>query len=403
MAYQNPSPSVDHATLCGRAIEILETLISFQTTSDRSNLELIKWVEDLLRPTGARLQRVGREDAPDKTNLIVSTGPDRPAGIVLSGHTDVVPAAGQVWTTDPFSMIARGGRLYGRGTSDMKGFVAVSIAAAEEAARHRLTVPLHLALSYDEEIGCLGVGPMAEIIGTANFSPRLVIVGEPSQMNVVTTHKGGLIGHFVVRGTAGHSSMPDRFVNAVMIAADIVSHINGLSAELRMQGKNLRLDPPYSTIQVNMINGGTHSNIVAERCEFTWEMRTIPGHNCDEILSRIMTYINEVVLPPMKRVNATAGIELNILGRVPSLDVNTDDYAEQFVMRLAEKNDTRAVSYGSEAGFFQRHNVPTVICGPGNIAQAHQPDEYIEISEMEACGRFMARLVETLAIPDVAA
>jgi len=377
-----------------RGIKILDHLVAFQTTNDRSNLDLISFVETLFAPLGARMERAGGTES--KTNLIVSVGPNRPGGIVLSGHTDVVPTTGQDWSRDPFKMWQDGGRLYGRGTTDMKGFVAMAIATAEAAAHENLTLPLHLALSYDEEIGCIGVPPMAARLGEPDFAPSLVVVGEPSLMQVIDGHKGGAIGIFQVRGLAGHSSLSDRLVNAVSAGAEITCYLNGLAKALRNREQNNRFDPPFSTISVNRLHGGTHGNIVPESCELLWEMRLLPGQSTEEQLASILAHVAAEIEPWMKAVEATTGIRHQLVNFIPALNVNSDKAATALALLLSQTTVPKAVSYGSEAGFFQRHKIPAVICGPGDIAQAHKPDEFVEIMQLESCGLFMQRLIQHL-------
>ncbi len=380
----------------------LARLVGFNTISEASNLGLMDWVEEFCRPYGARIRRFPNE-AGDKASLLVIIGPERPGGIVLSGHTDVVPTTGQSWLADPFVLRNSEGRLIGRGTTDMKGFLACCMAMLPTWSRGELQRPVHLAFSYDEEVGCTGVGPMAEWIGQSGIKPRLAIIGEPSSMQVINAHKGGLIGWVNVTGKAGHSSQPDRYVNAVMIAAKLAAFIEDLRAEMRTGPFFERLDPPYSTIQVNTIEGGSHGNIVAAACRFFWEMRIIPGQSDHAVFDRIVSYARQELEPAMKAIDPACGIDFDIQARIPALLPNTDRSLQDEVMALLGQEVPQSVSYGSEAGIFQEAGVPAIICGPGDIAQAHQPEEFIELSQLDACIAFLQRLTATLSDAEVRA
>lgn len=372
----------------------LARLVGFNTVSEASNLGLVDWVEEFCRPYGARIRRFPNE-AGDKASLLVSIGPERPGGIVLSGHTDVVPTTGQDWLADPFALRASEGRLIGRGTTDMKGFLACCLAMLPSWSRAELQRPVHLAFSYDEEVGCTGVGPMAEWIGQSGLKPKLAIIGEASSMQVINAHKGGLIGWATVTGKAGHSSQPDRYVNAVMIAAKLIAFIEDLRTEMRTGPLFETLDPPCSTIQVNTVQGGSHGNIVAAACRFFWEMRIIPGQSDHAVLDRIVTYARQELEPAMKAIDPACGIDFDIQARIPALLPNADLGLQNEVMALLGQTVPQAVSYGSEAGIFQEAGVPAIICGPGDIAQAHQPEEFIEQSQLDACIAFLERLTAT--------
>lgn len=377
------------------ATDHLARLVAFNTISEASNLGLIDWLEEFSRPFGVRARRFANQ-AGDKANLLLSVGPDRPGGVLLSGHTDVVPTTGQNWLGDPFILRRSEGRLIGRGSTDMKGFLACCLAVLPKLARADLQYPVHFAFSYDEEVGCTGVGSMAEWIGQSDMKPRLAIIGEPSSMQLINAHKGGLIGWANITGKAGHSSQPDRYVNAVMVAAKLVAFIEGIRREMREGPFFETLDPPYSTIQVNTINGGSHGNIVAAACRFFWEMRIIPGQSDHAVLDRIMKYAREELEPAMKAIDPGCGIDFDIQARIPALLPNDDLSLQDDVMALLGQTAPQAVSYGSEAGIFQEAGVPAIICGPGDIAQAHQPEEYIEQSQLDACVDFLDRVAATL-------
>ncbi|MBP0614578.1 acetylornithine deacetylase [Jiella mangrovi] len=367
----------------------LGELIAFPTVSDVSNLELVAHIEALAGTHGASCRRFLDPDGA-KANLLVTIGPEAPGGLVLSGHTDVVPVTGQSWTGDPWTLRSIDDRLVGRGATDMKGFLACCLAALPHFARMNLTRPIHLAFSYDEEVGCTGVGPMAEWLG-ANATPSLAVIGEATQMDLVTAHKGGTIGWTYVTGKPAHSSQPDSGVNAVMIAAEIVHEINQISREMRSGPTVEGIDPPFSTIQVNQIEGGSHGNILAEHCKFFWEMRLVPGDSAERVLGRMKARA-DALEPEMKAVSPGAGIRTDILARIPPLAPTGDAALEAKLLSLLGRKAARAVPYGTEAGIFAAAGMPAVVIGPGSIADAHQPDESIAIEQMAACTDFLLRL-----------
>jgi acetylornithine deacetylase len=287
-----------------------------------------------------------------------------------------------------------GSRVIGRGATDMKGFLACCLAALPSIATRPLKRPVHLAFSYDEEVGCTGVGDMAEWIGQNGLAPKMAIIGEATSMDLVSAHKGGLIGWARVRGKPGHSSQPDRYVNAVMAAAELIGEINRIRADMRSGPQFDGLDPPYSTIQVNQIKGGLHGNIVAEECDFFWEMRIIPGEDDLAVLERIKRYAREIIEPAMKAVDPDCGISIDVQARIPGLKPEAETLTGQ-VLDLLGRTTPRYVSYGTEAGIFQLNETPSFVVGPGDIADAHQPDEGIEIAELERCVAFLHRLGES--------
>ncbi|MGF9694234.1 acetylornithine deacetylase [Rhizobium sp. 0TCS1.26] len=371
----------------------LADLVAFPTVSAVSNLAILDHLEKVVAPFGARVRRFANAEG-DKANLFVSVGPETPGGIVFSGHTDVVPTAGQAWGGDPWTLRQTGSRVVGRGATDMKGFLACCLTALPTIAARPLKRPVHLAFSYDEEVGCTGVGDMAEWVGTSGLQPRMAIIGEATSMELVSAHKGGLIGWARVRGKPGHSSQPDRYVNAVMAAAELIAEINRIRVDMRSGPQFEGLDPPYSTIQVNQIKGGLHGNIVAETCDFFWEMRVIPGENDLAVLDRIRSYAANVLEPAMKAVDPACGISIEVQARIPGLKPETDGLTRE-VLGLLDRQALRYVSYGTEAGIFQLAGTPSFVVGPGDIADAHQPDEGIEIAELERCVAFLDRLGES--------
>ncbi len=375
--------------------EMLARLIAFDTTSRDGNIPLIEWVEAYLDGWDVPHFRVDYE-AGKKTNLFATIGPDIAGGIVLSGHTDVVPVDGQPWTSNPFELTAKAERLFGRGTCDMKGFLAVCLALAPEFLKARLKSPVHLALSCDEEVGCKGVRPLVAHMRDHLPKPRAVIVGEPTSMKVVNAHKSALTFSTEVTGHEAHSSLTHHGVNAIMVAGDLLSEINRMRAELIAEGDpTQRFDPPYSTVHVGLIEGGTAKNIIPRKCFFQWETRLLPTADPDRVPLRIEAYARTLE-PAMKAVAPDTGISTQTVNRVPGLAPEPDSPAEQLALHLANANSTHAVSYCTEAGLFQQIGIPAVICGPGSIEQAHKPDEYIDVSELRKCEVFMGKLVGQL-------
>jgi acetylornithine deacetylase len=377
-------------------IEMLGKLVAFPTVSSVSNLELIEFCRGYLSSHGVASTLVPSADG-TKANLYATVGPVVPGGVVLSGHTDVVPVEGQAWTSDPWTLTERAGKLYGRGTCDMKGFDAIALALVPEMLTAGLKRPVHLALSYDEEVGCAGAGFMVDQMAT-HLKPAAVIVGEPSRMKVVTGHKGGLRYVTTVRGKAVHSSRIDIGVSAVMVAARLVTwHDDMLRENARTADPSNPFEPPYTTLHCGMIQGGTAPNITAERCSFVAEVRAIPQEDAEDYLRRYRDYVAREIEPAMKAIAPETGVEIERMSSVRGLAPEQDGAAEALVRRLTGDNGSHVVAYGTEAGIFQSVGWSSVVCGPGDIAQAHQPDEYIEISEMEAGTAFMRKLIASLA------
>jgi acetylornithine deacetylase len=373
--------------------ELLGQLIAFDTTSRNSNEPLIEFVEDYLGALGVPAVRVDYQ--PGKTNLWATIGPDIAGGIVLSGHTDVVPVDGQAWTSDPFSAVERAGKIYGRGTADMKGFLAACLALVPEFLGKPLKRPIHLAFSCDEEVGCTGVRPLIERIVAGDLPrPSAAIIGEPTLMKVVNGHKSTLSFVTEVEGHEAHSSLSHQGVNAIMVAGELISEITAIAGEMRERGDPTgRFDPPYSSVHIGTISGGTARNIVPRCCTFHWETRIIPGQDPDEIPERL-DRLAETLLPAMHVVSPTTGITTRRKNIVPPLMPVPGSPAEALALQLTGGNDTGAVSYGTEAGLFQVAGIPAVICGPGSIEQAHKPDEFVAVSELERCEGFLRRLAE---------
>ena len=375
--------------------EMIAKLISFDTTSRNSNLDLIAFVEDYLASHGIASTRVINDDN-TKANLFATIGPgDRAGGVVLSGHTDVVPVDGQAWDSNPFEMIERDGFFFGRGTSDMKSFIGSALAAVPDFIAADPSLPIHLAFSYDEEVGCLGVRPMIEAVICKLPRPLVVIVGEPSNMKVVNAHKGIRSYYTTVTGLEFHSSQTHQGVSAIQYAAELITELMRLAEEMRQRGDaSGRFAPPYTTINIGMIEGGTAVNIIPHTCSFAWEYRSLPDADETEILTRLNRFAQDVILPRMQAVHAKSSIETIVRAESPGLAARDGDAGETLVMKLAQCNAAEAVSYNTEAGLFQMADIPTVICGPGSIDQAHKPNEFIALSQVAECDRFMARLAE---------
>ncbi len=376
------------------SIDMLKRLVAFDTTSRNSNLELIHHIRDYLEDFGVESTLVPNEEG-TKANLFASIGPDREGGVVLSGHTDVVPVDGQAWTTDPWDLTEKGdGNLYGRGTCDMKGFVAACLANVPAFQRARLKVPMHFAFSYDEEIGCLGAHALAKRLVGAVPRPQAVIVGEPTMMGVVNAQNagGGIIATFT--GFEAHSSMTHLGVSAIHFAGDFIHWLNELQVELA-ERKRTDIDtvPGHTTINVGIINGGTAGNILARECTLNWGYRTLPGDDPWEVQRRAEKYIGELLLPKMKARHPDANITLQRRSFVPGLLPQENEDAAKLALQWTGGNRTYAVPYGTEAGIFRGHGIPTVICGPGDISQAHQPNEFVARSQMDACDAFLGRMI----------
>ncbi len=376
---------------------ILDRLVAFPTVSRDSNLALVDWVEDYLEGWGVTAHRVWSDDR-TKAALYAQVGPDVAGGVVLSGHSDVVPVDGQTWTSDPWVVTERDGRLYGRGTADMKGFVALSLAAVPLALQAGIARPLQIAISYDEEVGCTGAPPMIRAMAAHLPRAAAVIVGEPSRMKVVTGHKGGAGYKVHVKGFEVHSSLLPTGVSAIMEAARLIQWANDRNAEVQAApvGPMAALfDPPFTTLHTGMIQGGTAHNITAADCTFSFEFRVVPGESPEGWCARFEAEVARVEAR-MKAVRPEAGITLDRFFDVPPLRPETNGAAESFARRLTGDNAPHVVSYGTEAGQFQAEGYSAVVCGPGDIAQAHQPDEYLEVAEFDAGWAFVQRVVESL-------
>ncbi len=382
-------------------LEMAKRLIEFDTVSAGSNMALIDFVRDYLAGHGIGSHLIGNADG-SKANLFATIGPEEDGGIVLSGHTDVVPVAGQDWSSDPFAPEVRDGRLYGRGAADMKSFIATALALVPEIAAAGLATPVHLALSYDEEVGCLGAPDMIALLGERLPRPRLAIIGEPTGMQVANAHKGVYVFRTEVSGREAHSSASHLGVSANVHAAAIVGRLARIGEERRSAGPaDPAFAPPYTTINIGLMEGGTAINIIPRHCRFVWEIRPVPGDDPDAIAAEVERYIESEVLPAMRAGHAHGdddglGVATETLARVPPLRPEAGSPAETLALRLAGANHTTTVSFASEAGQFQRAGVPAVLCGPGWVEQAHQPDEFIALEQIDACEAFLRRLIDQL-------
>lgn len=378
------------------SVEMLERLVGFDTTSRNSNLEAIGFIKDYLAGHGVE-SLLSHNPEGDKACLYATIGPQDRPGVALSGHLDVVPVDGQAWTSDPFRLKRRDGRLFGRGACDMKGFVATMLAMVPEFQAAPLKEPVHLCISFDEEIGCQGVGYMIDDILKRPVKPRICIVGEPSQMKPVIAHKGKLSLIATVAGLPGHSSMTNRCVNALEAAAEAVAFLKSTARRFRDQGPyDAGFDPPYTSVHTGVFQSGSALNVVPHEARFIFEWRYLPGTDVEALFAEVRAHCERAIEPEMKAVSPEAGFSWARYARIPALGLPEKHALTDMVKALTGSNSTGKVSYGTEGGLFQEAGIPTIVCGPGAIAQAHQPDEFIAESEIAACERFLRRLVETL-------
>lgn len=378
--------------------EILARLVAEPTVSRTSNLALLDYVENLLQDAGARVERFSHPDG-SRANLFATVGPDRAGGIMLSGHTDVVPVEGQAWTTDPFRLTEREGRLHGRGTADMKGFVASAVRAALIAATRPLTMPLHLALSYDEEIGCLGVRGMIDALAAREQRPALCIVGEPTGMRIATGHKGKLALRACCHGQEGHSALAPNALNALHLGAAFITALQARQDELARTGvRDEGYDIPYSTVHAGVMRGGTALNIVPNLCEIDFEIRNIAEDDPKTILAGIRAD-GEAIAAPYQNRFPMACIEIKEVSAYPGLNTRREAPAVTLLQDLLADPSSIKVAFGTEGGLFDRHlGLSTAICGPGHMEQGHKPDEYISLDQLEACDRMLTGLIARLEV-----
>jgi len=377
----------------------LETLVSFDTTSRNSNLAMIAAIQDALHEQGLKPELI-HSAAGDKANLFATLPADdgtTQGGIILSGHSDVVSVDGQVWTTDPFVLTEKEGRLYGRGTADMKGFIAASLAMIPEFLQMKRNKPLHLAFSYDEELGCLGAAVMLEALKRCGLHADGCVVGEPTGMRAIVAHKGTNLFRCRVHGKAAHSSLTPQGCNAIEYAAQLICRIRGLADKLKAQGPYDRhYDVPFSTMTTNQISGGIAVNTIPELCEFNYEFRNLPGMSSSSIQHQIEEFIRDDLLPRMQAECKDARIDIEAGPAVPGLEAAEQQAITRLIRELTGDLAINKVSYGTEAGQFQKAGIASIVCGPGHIAQAHKPDEFVEIAQLDACEVFLRKLAGSL-------
>lgn len=375
---------------------MLRTLVAFPTVSRDSNLELIEYARGVLQALGADC-RLTYDDERRKANLFATLGSGNASGIVLSGHTDVVPVEGQAWDSDPFALVERDGRWYGRGAADMKGFLACVLALAPEFAARGLNVPLHIALSYDEEVGCLGVTRLIEDLARAGISASGCIVGEPTLMKPVIAHKGKRSYRCTVTGLAAHSAYAPRGVNAVEAAAEAVAYLKRMARLHRDAGPHDRsFDVAYTTIHTGVIRGGTALNIIPAHCCFDFEIRHLPQDDAEALLREFTEYVRRELEPEMKAVDPRTGFMVEQLSAIPALDNALETEIVSLTQELALSDMIDKVSYGTEASQFQRAGIPAIVCGPGSIEQAHKANEYIDAAQLQKCEAFLRRLMDRI-------
>ena len=373
-------------------LALIRRLIAFDTVSERSNLALIEFVAAYLDDLGVACELV-HDEGHRKANLYATLGPSDRSGIALSGHTDVVPVEGQPWESDPFDVLERDGRLYARGTSDMKSFIAVCLALAPEFLEREIAIPLHIVLSYDEEVGCLGVRGLIDVLRHREVKPRAVFVGEPTEMQVVRAHKGKLSHRVHVRGLESHSGMAHLGVNAVEAAAEAIAFLKGMARRIRDEGPfDEALVPPYTTVHTGLVSGGTQLNIVPRHCHFDFEIRHLPDGDARPMFEAFERHVREHIEPEMHRVDPSTGFRCELLAAIPSLNVDEDSEVVQLAKSLTGANATGKVGFGTEGGLFQESGMPAVICGPGSIVVAHRANEYIELNQVALCEAWLRRL-----------
>jgi len=379
--------------------DVLARLIGFATVSRASNLELITFIQDYLAALGVHSELFYNAER-TKANLFATIGPLDRGGVVLSGHTDVVPVDGQTWSVEPFHLTEQDGRLYGRGTADMKGFLASVLAAVPGFLARQLVLPVHLAFSYDEEVGCLGVRPMLAELAQRPHKPRLCLIGEPTEMKPVLGHKGKLAMRCQVKGAACHSAYAPYGVNAIEYAARLISRLGEIGERLaEPPHHDPRFDPPFSTVQTGVIKGGRALNIVPADCEFDFEVRALPGFDAQQVANELQGYAQTELEPRMRAVQPDTGIQLHQLSAYPGLATSPDSEAARLLALLSGSTAFDTVAYGTEGGLFHQAGMPTVVCGPGSMDQGHKPDEFITVAQLQACDAMLTRLGDYLESP----
>ena len=372
--------------------EMLEQLVAFNTTSRESNLALIEFVGRYLTGLGVDYELIHNAEG-SKANLYARLGPPGHGGVMLSGHSDVVPVDGQNWSVPPFALTERDGKLYGRGTADMKGFIACILAAIPHFLAQPLAQPLHLAISYDEEVGCLGVRTLLDALSHRADKPAICLIGEPTELQPVLGHKGKLGVRCEVQGAACHSAYAPRGVNAIEYAAKLIHHLTLIGQRLAApEHHDGRFDPPFTTVQTGLIQGGRALNIVPADCTFDFEVRTLPQDDAQEVARELESYAQRELLPTMRAVNRDAAIRFYPISSYPGLYTAAQSAAARLVVHLTGSEKFSTVAFGTEGGLFHQSGIPSVICGPGSMAQGHKPDEFITIEQLNACDALLRRL-----------
>lgn len=378
-----------------RSVDMIRRLVAFPTVSRDSNLDLIEFVRNYLTDFGIECD-LTYDDAGGKANLFATIGPSDRSGIMLSGHTDVVPVDGQDWDSDPFRLVEHDERLHGRGAADMKGFIGIVLAKVPDMVERTLRTPIHLAFSYDEEVGCLGVRRLIARFDDLPIRPAACIVGEPTGMKPVIGHKGKLSVRCHVHGKEGHSSLPGQAVNAVEAAAEAVTYLKGMARRFAAEGPfDGDYDPPHTTVHTGVIQGGTALNIVPNHCSFDFEFRYLPGTDPDALLDSVRGFVETRIEPEMRAIDPATGFRFDEIAALPALNLAEDDPLTSLVKALSGANGTGKVSFGTEGGLFQaKGGIPTIVCGPGSIEQAHKPNEFVSRDQIARCEAFLDRLIE---------
>jgi acetylornithine deacetylase len=376
--------------------DLLAALIGFNTTSRESNLQLIEFVRDYLTRYDVPCELILNAER-SKANLFATLGPDDRPGIVLSGHTDVVPVDGQAWSVPAFELTETHGKLFGRGTADMKGYIACVLAAVPRLLAAPLHMPVHIALSYDEEVGCLGVRSLLAELAQRPVKPLLCIIGEPTEMKPVLGHKGKLAMRCEVHGAACHSAYAPQGVNAIEYAAELIGELGRIGSRLRApELHDPRFDPPFSTVQTGVISGGTALNIVPADCRFDFEVRALPTLDPRGVADELERYAEQELVPTMLAINGQSGIRFCELSSYPGLATDSRSQAAELIAQFCGSNDFSTVAFGTEGGLFDAIGIPTVVCGPGSMDQGHKPDEFVSIEQLDACDAMLERVAQAL-------
>ena len=374
--------------------ELLQTLVGFDTTSRESNLMLIEFVRDYLAGFGVASELIYNDER-SKANLFATIGPAQVPGIVLSGHTDVVPVDGQPWTLPAFALTERDGKLYGRGTADMKGYIACVLALVPALVEADLRMPVHIALSYDEEVGCLGVRSLLKVLEQWPVKPLLCIIGEPTELKPVLGHKGKLAMRCDVHGEACHSAYAPQGVNAIEYAAELIGELGQIPQRLKAH-QDERFDPPFSTVQTGVISGGKALNIVPADCRFDFEVRALPSMDPGEVAEELQAYAMQQVLPRMQAVSRQSSIRFSELSAYPGLATDQRSQAAELIAAFSGSREFGTVAFGTEGGLFDAAGIPTVVCGPGSMDQGHKPDEFVSMEQLNGCDDMLQRMLVSI-------